>query len=87
MYRLILLYKSLSTKSAIILDIKEILNILLNELPGVSKLVLILARAAHTQLQLCARLKSQDFQLEINIPIILLYIIYYIPKKIAFCRK
>ena len=82
-----ILYKSLSTKSAIILDIKEIWNILLEELPGVSKLVLILARVAHIQLQLCARLKSQDFQLEINIPIILLYIIYYIPKKIAFCRK
>ena len=79
MYRLILLYKSLSTKSAIILDIKEILNILPNELPGVSKLVLILARVAHIQLQLCARLKSQDFQLEMNIPITL--------KKIAFCRK
>ena len=66
-----ILYKSLSTKSAIILDIKEIWNILLEELPGVSKLVLILARVAHIQLQLCARLKSQDFQLEINIPITL----------------
>ena len=74
-----ILYKSLSTKSAIILDIKEIWNILLEELPGVSKLVLILARVAHIQLQLCARLKSQDFQLEMNIPITL--------KKIAFCRK
>ena len=73
-----ILYKSLSTKSAIILDIKEIWNILLEELPGVSKLVLILARVAHIQLQLCARLKSQDFQLEINSPNLLLYIIYYI---------
>ena len=69
-----ILYKSLSTKSAIILDIKEIWNILLEELPGVSKLVLILARVAHIQLQLCARLKSQDFQLEMNIPITLKYL-------------